>query len=135
MARRINILFVDDEDDIRTIVELALGRDPDIDVRLAASGPAALQMLAGDVWRPDLALIDMMMPGMNGLELMAELMVNPQIGVPLVAFLTATVQPSDIESYLDAGAIAVLPKPFDPLTLATEIRSWIGATRSWGDGG
>lgn len=133
MARHIKLLFVDDEEDIRTIVELALSRDPDLDVRLAASGRAALDMLAKDSWRPDLALIDMMMPGMTGLELMAEFLSDPAIGVPLVAFLTANVQPSDIARYLDAGAIAVLSKPFDPLTLATEIRAWIGATRSWGD--
>jgi len=124
MNDHIKILYVDDEPDIRTIVELALGLDPGLDVRLAESGPAALAMLTGTGWRPDLALLDMMMPEMLGSELLAHLRTLPELASVPALFVTASARSSDIEDYIALGASGVITKPFDPMSLAQVVRGY-----------
>jgi CheY-like chemotaxis protein len=60
----VRILYVDDEEDIREVVDIALSLDPEFEVRLCDGGPAALELAAN--WRPALILLDFMMPGMDG---------------------------------------------------------------------
>lgn len=122
MSDPTRILYVDDESDIRLIVQMALKLDPDFDVRTAESGDAALNLLTTDGWRPDLAMIDVMMPGMSGPELLAILRADARTASIPVVFVTARARPEDVDEYLAAGAFGVITKPFDPLQLAPQVR-------------
>ncbi len=118
MAR---VLVVDDDDDLLTLVAHQLGRRGGHQVLKASSGPDALAALEGRD-PPDLAVLDVSMPGMTGLELAAALRERfPRSGRPLpVVFLSARVQPSDIEAGEALGA-TYLTKPFVGTALLTAV--------------
>jgi len=126
MSDKIKIFYVDDEPDIRLIAELALKLKPNIEVRTAESGEDALDQLRSDDWRPDLAMIDMMMPGLSGVEVMGELRADPDLTDIPVVFVTARARPQDIRDYIEEGAVGVVTKPFDPTTLADQVLKLIG---------
>lgn len=115
------ILAVEDEEDIVRILELSLGQIGKFDVTVCRSGQEALSV--APAFRPELLLLDFMMPGMDGLTLMRELRKLPETRDVPVIFLTAKSQPYEVEEYLEAGAVAVINKPFDPMSLSEEIRS------------
>ena len=114
MSAPIQVLYVDDEHDIRTIAMMSLGLDPGMEVRSAASGTEAL------------ALLDVMMPGMDGPALLTEIRARPDIAVLPVIFMTARARQSDIDAYRALGASGVIIKPFDPIELAKQVRALIG---------
>jgi CheY-like chemotaxis protein len=115
----LRILHVDDEPDIREVVELSLSLDPAFTVRSCASGSDALAMAAE--WLPDLILCDVMMPVMDGPAMLARLRESPQTArIPLV-FMTARAQTRELEHFKSLGATGVIAKPFDPMTLASAI--------------
>jgi CheY-like chemotaxis protein len=118
----LQVLYVDDEPDIREIAGLALQLDPGIQVRLAESGARALETLAGG-WRPDVILLDVMMPAMDGPAVLAALRAQPRWATTPVVFITARTQAQDRQRLLELGALALISKPFDPMTLAKEVRS------------
>ncbi len=118
----LTILYVDDDHDIREIVKLALGLDPTFDLHVCDGGGPALAMLDGAEVRPDLILLDVMMPGMDGPQLMREIRKRPEVAAVPVVFITARARIADREQYLRAGAVDVIHKPFDPLTLAAQVR-------------
>lgn len=122
MNDRLRILYVDDEDDIRTIVEMALELDPNIEIVSFSSGVEALALLDAGGFEPDMALIDMMMPGMSGIELLGKLRNRPTMTELPIYFITASARSPDIARYSDRGANGIITKPFDPMTLATSIR-------------
>jgi CheY-like chemotaxis protein len=111
------ILHVDDQPDIRGIVKLALGKIGGFEVCSCSSGEEALA--AAPAFAPDILLIDMSMPGMDGMALLARFR-EAGVGVPAI-FFTARINPADLERYRAAGAIGTLPKPFDPLKLGRQI--------------
>jgi len=117
----IRILVVDDEPDIREVVDVSLGLDREFEIRACASGADALVMAAQ--WSPSLILLDVMMPLMDGPATLANLRKNPQTAHIPVLFLTARTQTDEIEQYISLGAQGVLSKPFDPMTLAASVRS------------
>ena len=117
----IRILYVDDEPDIREIAEMSLSLDPQFDVRTAASGAEALNLAAD--WQPDLVLLDVMMPGMDGPTVLARLRENPATAATRVAFVTARAQRSEIHTFATLDAAGVIAKPFDPITLAAQVRT------------
>ncbi|MFM7616722.1 MAG: response regulator transcription factor [Actinomycetes bacterium] len=117
MAR---ILVVDDEPDIRTLLRIALERVEDFEVAAVASGPDALAEFAAGTF--DVVLLDVMMPGMDGLETLDRLRALPGGDRVAVAFLTARTQKTDLETYRGAGAADVLTKPFDPKVLVTRVQ-------------
>jgi CheY-like chemotaxis protein len=119
------ILYVDDEADIRLIVQMALKLDPCLEVRVAESGDAALDLLTADAWQPDLAMIDVMMPGMSGPELLRTMRDDARTAAIPVVFVTARARPEDVDEYLAAGALGVITKPFDPLLLAPQVREML----------
>lgn len=122
MTRSLKLLVVDDDPDIRTIVEMALTLDGGIAVRTAASSAAAIAVLGA--WNPDACLFDVMMPQTDGLSLMAEVR---RLGVDTpIIFLTARAREADLERYRAAGALGTISKPFDPLTLADQVRRLLG---------
>ncbi|MCT2558428.1 response regulator [Tsuneonella sp. YG55] len=117
------ILYVDDEPDIREIAELSLSLDPHFEVRTAESGPQAIE-LAND-WRPSLILLDVMMPGMDGPEVLDRLRSDPLTAAIPVVFVTARAQRSEIQNFRTLDAIGVIAKPFDPITLAAQVRAFL----------
>lgn len=118
------ILYVDDESDIREIAELALSLDPGLVVRTAASGMEALDIV--EQWMPDLVLLDVMMPGMDGPSTLARLRESPRTRDVPVVFITARAQTQEMQSFATLDARGVIAKPFDPMTLAAQVRALLG---------
>ncbi|BFM20013.1 response regulator [Gilvimarinus japonicus] len=113
------ILYVEDEPDIRAIAELALQAIGGFSLTSCASGKEALSAARAGV--PDLIVLDVMMPEMDGPETLRKLREIPSmVDVPAI-FMTAKVQPDEIAEYRALGALDVIPKPFDPLSLAQRI--------------
>jgi CheY-like chemotaxis protein len=127
MTDRIDLLYVDDDIDIRTVATLALGLDGAISTRPAESGAEALAMLHDGNWRPDAVLLDVMMPGMDGPAFLAEVRRLPGLETIPVIFMTARSMQADVAHYYALGAAGVIVKPFDPLRLAEEVRALIEA--------
>jgi CheY-like chemotaxis protein len=119
------ILYVDDEDDIREIAKISLELEPDFEVRLSSSGERAIDEAA--TWQPDLVLLDVMMPGMDGPETLRQLAAGQRTSAIPVAFVTARTQTHQVERYLAMGAVGVIPKPFDPMQLACEVKELLRA--------
>ncbi|HEY0314737.1 MAG TPA: response regulator [Sphingomonas sp.] len=126
MSAMIRILCVDDDPDIRTIAVMALGLDPEMDIRSAGSGPEALALLDAGTWAPDVVLLDVMMPGMDGPAVLAAIRSRDHAAEPTAIFMTARARRSDVEAYRALGAIGVIVKPFDPIGLAREVRALVG---------
>jgi CheY-like chemotaxis protein len=123
----IRILHVDDEPDIREIVDMALGLNADFEVRACASGAEAIATAAE--WSPFLILLDVMMPGMDGPATLVQLRKNPRTADIPVLFMTARAQAREVEQFIALGAQGVISKPFDPMTLAFSVRSHLQAIR------
>jgi CheY-like chemotaxis protein len=125
------ILHVDDEPDIREVVEMSLSLDPKFTSRSCGSGREALGVAAD--WMPDVVLLDFVMPLMDGPATLARLRENPQtVDIPVI-FMTARAQMHELERLRALGAIGVVPKPFDPITLAASVRSCIERQRNRSD--
>jgi DNA-binding response OmpR family regulator len=124
----IRILHVDDEPDIREIVELSLGLDPDFTVRSCGSGKDALAIAAD--WQPDFILLDVMMPAMDGPATLVQLRENAKSADIPVIFMTARAQARELNRFRSLGAVGVIPKPFDPMTLAASVRSYVQPAQS-----
>lgn len=115
----LSVLLVDDDADIRFIGELALARVGGFAVTLAESGEECLRLAAS---LPDVILLDVMMPGMDGTETLGRLRADPALeGIPVI-FMTAKVQHSEVARYRELGAAGVIAKPFDPMTLHERVR-------------
>lgn len=119
----IRIMYVDDEPDIREIADIALGLDPELEVRLCESGDEAV--VAARVWKPALILLDFMMPVMDGPATLRALRAQPETGDTPIVFITARTAERDVEQLLALGAAGVLAKPFDPMALAAEARQFL----------
>lgn len=119
------VLLVDDEEDIRKIGRLSLEAVGKFHTLVAASAAEGLALAASE--RPDLILLDMMMPGMDGLGALAVLKADPALRSIPVVFMTAKVQRSEVAHYLEVGAIGVVHKPFDPMSLPDELRRLLAA--------
>ena len=122
MARK--ILIIDDEEDIREVAALSLESVAGWEVVTASSGAQGLARAMEH--KPDAILLDVMMPGMDGPTTFRELSKNPATSRIPVLLLTAKVQSTDQRRFADLGVEAVLFKPFDPLTLSTQISSVLG---------
>jgi len=125
-ARLKKILYVEDEQDIQTVARMALEMVGKFTVCACSSGEEAVAAAAG--FAPDLILLDVMMPGMDGPTTLARLRQDASgAGVPAV-FMTAKVQPHEIENLKALGAVEVIAKPFDPMTLSDTLRGiWTSA--------
>ena len=119
------VLLVDDEEDIRKIGRLSLEAVGKFQTVMAAGALEAIALARAEL--PDLILMDMMMPGMDGLEALATLKSIPELQHIPVLFMTAKVQRHEIDHYLRVGAIGVIQKPFDPMTLPGEIKRIMAA--------
>lgn len=114
------ITYVEDEPDIRAIVELALTKIGGFTLDICINGAEAIERTPE--FMPDLILLDVMMPGIDGTEVLKQLQKNPETAQTPVIFMTAKAQRHEVEAYKAMGAIDVIPKPFDPLMLSSNIR-------------
>lgn len=120
------LLYVDDEQDIRDVVDFALEDEADFEVVFASDGAQAIALNVSFV--PDLILLDVMMPGLDGpstLRRIREGAVNSSVPI---AFITAKVQREEVTLLRSLGAVDVIEKPFDPLALPQRIRQIFGKT-------
>lgn len=113
------ILCVEDEPDIQEVVRMSLEMVGGYTVACASSGAEALTV--GPAFSPDLVLLDVMMPGMDGPTTLRRLRELPALAATPVVFVTAKVQPREIAELRALGATDVLAKPFDPMTLAAQL--------------
>jgi CheY-like chemotaxis protein len=118
------ILVVDDEEDIRAVAALSLETIAGWTVYTATSGAEGIKRAIE--MKPDAILLDVMMPEMDGPTTFQRLQQNPQTRDIPVLLLTAKVQGADQRRFANLGVAAVLSKPFDPLTLGTQIASALG---------
>ena len=122
MARELRkILYVEDEEDIRVVGEMSLADVGGFEVKACASGAEAIDAAPG--FAPDLLLLDVMMPVMDGPTALKAMRAMPALaGVPAV-FMTAKIMAAEVAELKACGALDVVPKPFDPMTLPDEIRA------------
>jgi two-component system, OmpR family, response regulator len=121
------ILHIEDESDIQEVARIALQDVGGFDVTAVGSGREGVA--AAKSGTPDLILLDVMMPGMDGPTTLRELKGCPETSSIPVIFMTAKAQSHEIERYLSLGALGVITKPFDPMTLADEVQALLEKLR------
>ena len=114
------ILYAEDEPDIQEVATLALETVGGFELAVCGTGQEVLDKVAA--FKPDLLLLDVMMPVMDGPTALLEIQKLAGMSAIPAIFMTAKVQPQEIAKYLEIGALDVIPKPFDPMTLADTIR-------------
>ena len=122
-----NILIVDDEEDVRAIAQMGLEMGAGWNVVTASSGKEALEIAADQ--KPDVILLDMMMPDMDGRSTLQKLKANPTTQPIPVILVTAKAQNGYQEIFADMQVAAIFAKPFRPLKLAEQISEALG----WSD--
>ena len=116
-----SLLYVDDDPDIREIVEMSLGLDGSIRVSSSAGGEDALVSMRTE--QPDLVVLDVMMPGMDGPAILMRMRADPQLQHIPVIFMTAKANPQEVARFRDLSAIGVIAKPFDPMALGSQVKA------------
>ncbi len=120
MSELQRVMCAEDDPDIRMIVEFSLATLGGYTLCMCPDGQSAIAQVPD--FRPELVLLDVMMPGLNGPETLLALRQMPHMeGVPVV-FMTAKAMPDEVEALLQCGATGVIVKPFDPVTLPQDIR-------------
>ena len=114
------ILYVEDEPDIAEVAKLALETVGGFTVEVCSNGIDALAR--APTYQPQLIMLDVMMPDMDGPTTLQELRKNPAMDKVPILFMTAKVQPNEVADYKKLGAVDVIPKPFDPMKLAEQVR-------------
>lgn len=114
------ILFAEDEPDIQEVASLALETVGGFTLKVCNTGLEAVQTAAA--FKPDLILLDVMMPVMDGPTALKELRKIPEVATTPAIFMTAKVHAQEVATYKAQGALTVIPKPFDPMELANTIQ-------------
>jgi CheY-like chemotaxis protein len=115
------ILYVEDDADIQSVARIALEVVGGFTLRSCGSGKEAIEPASSE-FAPDLMLLDVMMPEMDGPTTLSHLRAMPGLEKTPVIFMTAKVQAIEVAYYKSLGAIGVIAKPFDPMQLASQIR-------------
>lgn len=115
------VMCVEDEADIQAVVKMTLEKLGGFTVTSCTSGQDALDRLAES--RPQLILLDVMMPGMDGPTTLEAMRGQEGFADTPIAFMTARVQPNEVAHYRSLGAVDVIFKPFDPMKLVDEVRA------------
>ncbi|MES9936134.1 MAG: response regulator [Sedimenticola sp.] len=115
------IMLVDDEPDIREVAKMSLEMVGGLQVETCENGVEALSRV--DEIAPDLILLDVMMPEMDGPETFTQMQAAGHVDSIPVVFMTAKVQPNEVAEYKELGAADVIAKPFDPMALAEQVKS------------
>ena len=119
---RLRVLYVEDEADIRTIAKAAMESIGGLNVKACESGSEALA--AAKAFDPEIIVLDVMMPGMTGPETFTRLREIDGFAKKPIVFMTAKVQRDEISDYFRLGAVGVISKPFDVVTLSDQIKSY-----------
>lgn len=121
MSELQKILYVEDEPDIQAVTKLALEEIGGFTLEVCSNGDEALSKASS--FAPDLLLLDVMMPGMDGPSTLKALRASGgDLETTPAVFMTAKVQPHEVQEYKNLGAIDVIAKPFDPMTLSDSLR-------------
>lgn len=120
-----HILIIDDEHDIRAVAQLTLEAVGGWDVSVAVSGAEGLAKAADE--QPDVILLDVMMPDIDGIETFRALQANPATRSIPVILMTAKVQPAEQRRFAELGVAGIIPKPFKAIKLPGQIAK----TLSW----
>jgi two-component system, OmpR family, response regulator len=113
------ILYAEDEPDVQTVVELTIQAMSNYEIKIANNGKKLLECV--EDYKPDLILLDVMMPEMDGPTTFKFLQANENTkNIPII-FMTAKVQAHEIEILNKTGGVGIITKPFDPMTLCSEI--------------
>ena len=115
------ILMVEDDLDIQAVARLALETLGGFTVAMCSRGREALE--TAPMFHPDLIVLDVMMPEMDGPTTLKHLRALPPMGAVPVVFMTAKVMPHEIDYYKTLGALDVIRKPFDPVTLSATLNT------------
>jgi DNA-binding response OmpR family regulator len=118
------VLVADDDEDILLLVTTRLRRDG-FDIISARSGDEALDLVRER--RPALAVLDIGMPGLDGVQVLEQIRADDDLRAMLVVLLTAKAQESDVRRGFDAGADAYVKKPFSPADLSARVRELLGS--------
>jgi len=122
------ILLIEDEPDIQEITKSALELVGGYEVETANNGLDGIAKAR--IYMPDLILLDVMMPGMNGSDTLEALRKIDGLRHIPVIFMTAKVQPNEVAQYLAQGALGVISKPFDPMQLSQQVADIWGNKRA-----
>lgn len=114
------LLVVDDDLDILKIVEISLEGMTGVTFKYCSSGQQAIK--EATTFHPDLMLVDIMMPAMDGFQLVQAIKALPELSNTPIVFLTAKIQKDEIAECHKAGVDYIIPKPFDPITLPDQIK-------------
>lgn len=118
------ILFIDDEEDIKILTQFCLESEAGWSMISASSGQEGIEIAEKE--QPDAILLDAMMPDLDGIQTIDKLKKNPKTKDIPTIFITAKAQASDRRRFYNAGAKGVINKPFDSLTLASQISGFLG---------
>ena len=122
------VMLVEDDPSIQTIVKMSLEVVGGLQVTIASSGIEALRL--GRKARPQIILLDVMMPEMDGPQTLAELQKDPELSSIPVVFMTAKLQKHEVAELESLGVVGVIPKPFEPMTLAQRVSAlWQSAAQ------
>lgn len=111
--------MVEDDEDIQHIARMSLQAVGGFEVDVCSNGQQALETV--ERFKPDLVLLDVMMPDMDGPTVLRLLRQKPSTAELPVVFMTAKAQAHEVDSYRKMGAMAVVSKPFDAMTLSQTI--------------
>lgn len=126
-----SVLYVDDEQDILDVMKMCLEEIGNLVVHTVTDGKSIVSLV--EKTKPDLILLDVMMPEVDGPATLIELRKNKQFDHIPVVFVTAKVQPDDIKIYTEMGAVAVVVKPFDPMEISAQVNAIWDQAVSAGD--
>lgn len=115
------ILYVDDANDIAELAKLTLESLGGYTVEICNNGRDALRLMS--TWIPDLVLLDVMMPVLDGPSTLSEMKKNAQLARIPVVFMTAKALSNETNQYSETGAVDVITKPFDPMTLCDRVEA------------
>lgn len=121
MSQLRKILYIEDQPDIQIIADYALNTISHYDLKLCSSGEQALAEI--DAFKPNLILLDVMMPGMDGPQTLQAIRQQTDCKTTPAVFITAKLLPDEVDALLLQGAVDVLGKPFNPLTLGEQIQA------------
>ncbi len=119
MAELRRILYVEDEPDIQAITIIILSDVGGFDLKSCSSGEEAITVAVD--FKPDILLLDVMMPGLDGPSTLGELRKFPELKETPAIFMTAKVQADEVAEYKALGVLDVIAKPYDPMTLVDRI--------------
>ena len=120
MTGKLNkILYIEDEPDIQAVAKIALEAVGGFTLKICSSGAEAIA--SAEAFGPDLILLDVMMPVMDGPATLLKLREIPSLKKVPAIFMTAKVQKEEVNRFISIGAVDVIPKPFDPMTLSEKI--------------